>query len=175
MRARTIPNCATSSNPSSRLMKLPESSLPRPPWMVMPQSLAMIISLPSPAQTDLIIVSFAICRPWPRSAHRSPSARRYSCTRINPAVLAWRRGCSRSTRVCWRPPAKSWSAAPAAPDAAIAVGHAHPDPLLPAQNRPDVERGAGLDQRVAWIAGQKFGAFALDRAHTHRSPSCRDD
>ena len=44
----------------------------------------------------------------------------------------------------------------------IAVGDADADALLPAQDRPDVDRGAGLDQRVARIAGQKFRALALE-------------
>ena len=51
--------------------------------------------------------------------------------------------------------------APSALDAGIAVGRADADPLLPAQYRPDIERGGGLDQRVAWIAGEKLGALAL--------------
>src|SRR5262249_25033989 len=52
--------------------------------------------------------------------------------------------------------------APAALDAAVAVGHADADALLPAQDRPDVERGAGLDQRIARIAGEKLRALALE-------------
>ena len=50
----------------------------------------------------------------------------------------------------------------AALDAAEAVGDADADALLPAQNRADVDRRAGLDHRVARIAGQKFGALALE-------------
>ncbi len=44
----------------------------------------------------------------------------------------------------------------------IAVGDADADALLPAQDRTDVERGAGLDQRIARIAGEEFGALALE-------------
>ena len=50
----------------------------------------------------------------------------------------------------------------AALDAGVAVGQAHADALLPAQDGTDVERGAGLDQRVARIAGEKLGALALE-------------
>ena len=48
----------------------------------------------------------------------------------------------------------------AALDAGIAVGHADADALLPAQDGPDVERGAGLDQRIARIAGEELGSLA---------------
>src|SRR5262249_25639944 len=45
-------------------------------------------------------------------------------------------------------------------DTGIAVGQADADALLPAQNRTDVERGAGLDQRVAGIAREEFRSLA---------------
>ena len=48
----------------------------------------------------------------------------------------------------------------ASPDAGKAVRHADADPLLPAQDGSYVERGAGLDQRVARIAGQELCPFA---------------
>ena len=48
----------------------------------------------------------------------------------------------------------------AALDAGIAVRQADADALLPAQNRPDVERRAGLDQGVAGIARKKLGPLA---------------
>ena len=48
----------------------------------------------------------------------------------------------------------------AALDAGIAVRQADADALLPAQNRTDVERGAGLDQRVAGIAGEELRSLA---------------
>src|SRR5499433_1558068 len=48
----------------------------------------------------------------------------------------------------------------AALDAGVAVRQADADALLPAQNRTDVERGAGLDQRVAGIAGEELRSLA---------------
>src|SRR6185295_7096775 len=51
---------------------------------------------------------------------------------------------------------------PAALDAAVAVGETDADALLPAQDRPDAERRAGLDDLVARIAGQKLRALALE-------------
>jgi len=50
----------------------------------------------------------------------------------------------------------------AALDAAIAVGEADADALLAAQDRPDAERGARLDDLVARIARQEFRALALE-------------
>ncbi len=50
----------------------------------------------------------------------------------------------------------------AALDAAVAVREPDADALLPAQDGTDVERGAGLDQRIARIAGEKLGALALE-------------
>jgi hypothetical protein len=47
-------------------------------------------------------------------------------------------------------------------DAAEAVGHADAHAFLPAKDRPDVELGAGVDQRIARIAGEKLGSFALE-------------
>ena len=44
-------------------------------------------------------------------------------------------------------------------DAAIAVGDADADAFLPAQDRTNVDRRAGLDHVIAWIAGEKFGAL----------------
>src|SRR5215510_6586286 len=48
----------------------------------------------------------------------------------------------------------------AALDAGVAVRQADADALLPAQNRTDVERGAGLDQRVAGIAREELRSLA---------------
>src|SRR5262245_50237974 len=53
-----------------------------------------------------------------------------------------------------------YAVAPAALDAGIAVRQADADALLPAQDRTDVERGAGLDQGVARIAGEKLRSLA---------------
>src|SRR6185295_20395395 len=50
----------------------------------------------------------------------------------------------------------------AALDAAVAVGEADADALLPAQDRPDIQRRARLDDLVARIAGEEFGALALE-------------
>jgi hypothetical protein len=50
----------------------------------------------------------------------------------------------------------------AALDAAVAVGEAHADALLPAQDGADVERRTRLDDRIARIAGEKIGALALE-------------
>ncbi len=50
----------------------------------------------------------------------------------------------------------------AAADARIAVGHADADALLAAEDRPDVDLRAGVDQRVAGITGEEIGALALD-------------
>jgi hypothetical protein len=50
--------------------------------------------------------------------------------------------------------------APAALDARVAVRDADADALLPAQDRPYVELGARLDQRVARIAGENLGPLA---------------
>ena len=50
----------------------------------------------------------------------------------------------------------------AALDAAVAVGETDADALLPAQDRPDAERRARLDDLVARIAGQEFRALALE-------------
>src|SRR5262249_58932773 len=47
-----------------------------------------------------------------------------------------------------------YAVALAALDTGIAVRQADADALLPAENRTDVERGAGLDQRIAGIAGE---------------------
>ncbi len=44
----------------------------------------------------------------------------------------------------------------------VAVRDADADALLPAQDGADVERGAGLDQRIARIAGEELRAFALE-------------
>src|SRR5262249_39067438 len=55
-----------------------------------------------------------------------------------------------------------YAVALAALDAGIAVRHADADAFLPAENRANVERGAGLDQRVAWIAGEKLCALASE-------------
>ncbi len=63
----------------------------------------------------------------------------------------------------------------AALDARIAVGDADADALLPAQDRADVDCRAGLDHRIARIAGEEFGALALEnfgndlRRHSWRS------
>ncbi len=46
------------------------------------------------------------------------------------------------------------------PDARKPVGDADPDALLAAQDGPDIERRAGLDQRVARVAGKKFRPLA---------------
>jgi protein-disulfide isomerase-like protein with CxxC motif len=43
-----------------------------------------------------------------------------------------------------------------------AVRHADADALLPAQDRPHVDRRTGLDQRIARITGEEFGALTLD-------------
>ena len=53
-----------------------------------------------------------------------------------------------------------YAVALAALDTGIAVREADADALLPAQNRTDVERGAGLDQRVAGIAGEELRSLA---------------
>jgi hypothetical protein len=53
-----------------------------------------------------------------------------------------------------------YAVALAALDTGIAVRQADADALLPAQNRTDVERGAGLDQRVAGIAGEELRSLA---------------
>src|SRR5262249_6062441 len=53
-----------------------------------------------------------------------------------------------------------YAVALAAPDTGIAVRQANADALLPAENRTDVERGAGLDQRVAGIAGEELRSLA---------------
>jgi len=53
-----------------------------------------------------------------------------------------------------------YAVALAALDTGIAVRQADADALLPAQNRTDVERGAGLDQRVARIAGEELRSLA---------------
>ncbi len=50
---------------------------------------------------------------------------------------------------------------PSLADAREAVGHADADALLPAEDGADVDLGAGVDQRVARIAGEEFGALAL--------------
>src|SRR4029079_15520050 len=51
---------------------------------------------------------------------------------------------------------------PAGAHAGRAVGHAHAHALLAAEDRPDVEIGAGVDQRIARIAGEKLGPLALE-------------
>ena len=57
----------------------------------------------------------------------------------------------------WATPGKAFSM----PGPAWAsVREADADALLPAQNRTDVERGAGLDQRVAGIAGEELRSLA---------------
>src|SRR5581483_11408541 len=70
----------------------------------------------------------------------------------------------------------------AALDAAIAVGDADADAFLPAENRTDVQRRAGLDHLSARIARQKLRALALENfgnnfgaIHERPSPdlSCR--
>src|SRR5262244_4551951 len=53
-----------------------------------------------------------------------------------------------------------YAVALAALDTGIAVRQADADALLPAENRTDVERGAGLDQRIAGIAGEKLRSLA---------------
>ena len=55
-----------------------------------------------------------------------------------------------------------YAVALAALDAAIAVGDADADAFLPAQDRTNVERGAGLDDLIARIAGKELGTFALE-------------
>ena len=52
--------------------------------------------------------------------------------------------------------------APSAVDPAVAVGEADPDPLLAAQDGADADRRAGLDQRVARVAGEELGPLALE-------------
>jgi hypothetical protein len=47
-------------------------------------------------------------------------------------------------------------------DAAEAVGHADAHALLPAEDGADVELGAGIDQRIARVAGEKLGPLALE-------------
>src|SRR6516225_2329348 len=47
-----------------------------------------------------------------------------------------------------------------AADARIAVRHADTDTLLPAEDRPYVDLGTGLDQRIARIAGQEGRTLA---------------
>jgi hypothetical protein len=47
-------------------------------------------------------------------------------------------------------------------NAAEAVRHAHAHALLPAEDGTDVELGAGIDQRIARIAGEKLGPLALE-------------
>ena len=47
-------------------------------------------------------------------------------------------------------------------DAAIAVGDADADALLPAEDRANVDRRAGLDDLIARIAGEKFSALDLE-------------
>jgi hypothetical protein len=47
-------------------------------------------------------------------------------------------------------------------DARIAVRDTNADALLPAKDGAHVERGAGLDQRIARVAGQEARAFALE-------------
>jgi hypothetical protein len=53
-----------------------------------------------------------------------------------------------------------YAVALAMPDTGIAVRQANADALLPAQNRTDVERGAGLDQRITGIAGEELRSLA---------------
>jgi hypothetical protein len=66
----------------------------------------------------------------------------------------------------------------AALDARIAVRQADADALLPAQDRTDVERRAGLDQRIARVAGEEICTlapenFGDDRGSIHGVPPCR--
>src|SRR5215831_17440011 len=53
-----------------------------------------------------------------------------------------------------------YAVALAALDAGIAVRQADAHALLPAQDRTDVERGAGLDQRIAGITGEELRSLA---------------
>jgi hypothetical protein len=48
-----------------------------------------------------------------------------------------------------------------AADAREAVRDADAHPLLPAQDRADVELGAGVDERIARIAGKELGSLSL--------------
>ena len=74
---------------------------------------------------------------------------------------------------------REYAVALAALDAAVAVGKSDADALLPAQDRPDAQRRARLDDGVARIAGEEFGALALEdfgndlRAVHVRSPHTR--
>ena len=58
----------------------------------------------------------------------------------------------------------------AALDAAVTVGKAHADALLPAQDGPDAKRRARLDDLVARIARQEFRPLALDDFGYDRRP-----
>jgi hypothetical protein len=57
----------------------------------------------------------------------------------------------------------------AAFDPRIAVSDADADALLPAQDRTDVDGGAGLDDRIAWVTRQEFGPLALENVGNHCS------
>ena len=60
---------------------------------------------------------------------------------------------------CWA--AKTPFCLPRA-DAGETVCHADAHPFLPAKDRPDVELGAGVNQRIARITREKLGPFALE-------------
>src|SRR5688572_3481043 len=47
-------------------------------------------------------------------------------------------------------------------DAAIAVGDAGPDTLLPAEVWPYARRGAGFDDRGRWVTTEELHAFPLE-------------
>ena len=55
-----------------------------------------------------------------------------------------------------------WQQAADAISSRMLYGEPDADPLLPAEDRADVERGAAFDQRIARIGGKEIGALAAE-------------